>query len=250
MPGHFQPIAANMPKGSITDDTEQAILVGELLVEGNGPHRTGHLAQRLDRVGAMMAGPGSAGLAWAIDQTRRYRNDPRRPLKRSCFKHHQWCSDAHQHRVGIAADVANLSVLSPLLVQACQVTHNTTLNFQCGGGGGVRKHQRHGFGRGKLNLGQQIAQRGSAWSPGLPGVYVFGGSVGRSISVDSDNALLADLLYDVIGTSVCRRSRWWSRVRAGAASGAVGELSAFDALCMAASPAATPTPSRRFLGDV
>ncbi|WP_256740225.1 ADP-ribosylglycohydrolase family protein, partial [Pseudomonas sp. K5002] len=27
-----QPIAPNMPKGSITDDTEQAILVGQLLV--------------------------------------------------------------------------------------------------------------------------------------------------------------------------------------------------------------------------
>jgi ADP-ribosylglycohydrolase len=32
----LQPIAANMPKGSITDDTEQAILVGQLLIEGKG----------------------------------------------------------------------------------------------------------------------------------------------------------------------------------------------------------------------
>ena len=31
-----QPIAPNMPKGSITDDTEQALLMGRLLVEGGG----------------------------------------------------------------------------------------------------------------------------------------------------------------------------------------------------------------------
>jgi ADP-ribosylglycohydrolase len=39
-PGH--PIAAGMPAGSVTDDTEQAVLLGRLLVRGNGaidPHQ-------------------------------------------------------------------------------------------------------------------------------------------------------------------------------------------------------------------
>ena len=36
-----------MPAGSITDDTEQAILVGELLVEGQGRIEPTVLAQRL-----------------------------------------------------------------------------------------------------------------------------------------------------------------------------------------------------------
>jgi ADP-ribosylglycohydrolase len=45
--GPLQPIAANMPKGSITDDTEQAILVGELLVEGAGPDRAGECSRNV-----------------------------------------------------------------------------------------------------------------------------------------------------------------------------------------------------------
>src|SRR5580693_2534965 len=39
-PGH--PIAAGMPAGSVTDDTEQAVLLGRLLVAGHGtvdPHQ-------------------------------------------------------------------------------------------------------------------------------------------------------------------------------------------------------------------
>src|SRR5471030_2056738 len=41
--GPDQPIAANMPKGSITDDTEQAILVGQLLIEGEGDRKSTRL---------------------------------------------------------------------------------------------------------------------------------------------------------------------------------------------------------------
>ena len=54
-----------------------------------------------------------------------------------------------------------------------------------------------------LNLGQQIAQQAEAH-----GHWVAGGRIAsriswaRSIGVDSDKALLADVLYDVIGTSV------------------------------------------------
>ncbi|GAB2553518.1 ADP-ribosylglycohydrolase family protein [Kribbella endophytica] len=42
-----QPLAAGMPAGSITDDTEQAILLGRLVVEGNGLVDGHELARRL-----------------------------------------------------------------------------------------------------------------------------------------------------------------------------------------------------------
>jgi ADP-ribosylglycohydrolase len=42
-----QPLAAGMPAGSITDDTEQAILLGWLVVEGNGLVDGHELARRL-----------------------------------------------------------------------------------------------------------------------------------------------------------------------------------------------------------
>jgi len=60
--GPLQPIAANMPKGSITDDTEQAILVGELLVEGKGRIEPAILAQRLIEWEAEMQAKGSQDL--------------------------------------------------------------------------------------------------------------------------------------------------------------------------------------------
>jgi len=60
--GPDQPIAANMLKGSITDDTEQAILVGQLLVEGEGRIEPSLLAQRLIEWEADMQAKGSQDL--------------------------------------------------------------------------------------------------------------------------------------------------------------------------------------------
>ena len=60
--GPDQPIAANMLKGSITDDTEQAILVGQLLVEGEGRIEPSLLAQRLIEWEAAMQAKGSQDL--------------------------------------------------------------------------------------------------------------------------------------------------------------------------------------------
>ncbi|MEV6285478.1 ADP-ribosylglycohydrolase family protein [Kribbella sp. NPDC051770] len=42
-----QPLAAGMPAGAITDDTEQALLLGRLVVEGNGVVDGHELARRL-----------------------------------------------------------------------------------------------------------------------------------------------------------------------------------------------------------
>jgi ADP-ribosylglycohydrolase len=44
-PGH--PIAAGMPAGAVTDDTEQAVMLGRLLVRGGGQVDPGELAQAL-----------------------------------------------------------------------------------------------------------------------------------------------------------------------------------------------------------
>ena len=57
-----QPIAPNMPAGAITDDTEQAMLVGELLVAGQGHIDPTGLAQRLIDWEAAMRAKGSQDL--------------------------------------------------------------------------------------------------------------------------------------------------------------------------------------------
>ena len=59
-PGH--PIAAGMPAGAVTDDTEQAVLLGRLLVAGGGVVDPGELAHALIRWEADMAERGSLDL--------------------------------------------------------------------------------------------------------------------------------------------------------------------------------------------
>ncbi|MGH3194874.1 MAG: ADP-ribosylglycohydrolase family protein [Streptosporangiaceae bacterium] len=59
-PGH--PIAAGLPAGAITDDTEQAVLLGRLLVKGNGTVDPRELAEALVRWERTMAERGSLDL--------------------------------------------------------------------------------------------------------------------------------------------------------------------------------------------
>src|ERR1700758_2460980 len=59
-PGH--PIAAGLPAGSVTDDTEQAVLLGRLLVAGHGTIDPRELAEALVRWEHDMAERGSLDL--------------------------------------------------------------------------------------------------------------------------------------------------------------------------------------------
>jgi ADP-ribosylglycohydrolase len=59
-PGH--PIAAGLPAGSITDDTEQAVLLGRLLVKGHGTVDPRELADALVHLERDMAARGSLDL--------------------------------------------------------------------------------------------------------------------------------------------------------------------------------------------
>jgi ADP-ribosylglycohydrolase len=59
-PGH--PIAAGLPAGTVTDDTEQAVLLGKLLVKGHGTVDPRELAQALVSLERDMAARGSLDL--------------------------------------------------------------------------------------------------------------------------------------------------------------------------------------------
>lgn len=235
--GPLQPIAANMPKGSITDDTEQAILVGELLVEGKGRIEPAVLAQRLIEWEAEMQAKGSQDLLGP---------STKRAIEMILAGHSP--EEAGRYGttngaamritpVGIAADVADPERFIAAVVQACQVTHNTTLGISSAAAvAAVVSAGINGLDLGEaLNLGQQVAQQAEAH-----GHWVAGGRIAsriswaRSISVESDPVLLADLLYDVIGTSVASQESVVVSF-ALAQQVAVGEMTPFDALCMAAS---------------
>jgi ADP-ribosylglycohydrolase len=229
-----QPIAPNMPAGSVTDDTEQAILVGELLVQGQGTIEPAILAQRLIDWEASMRAKGSQDLLGpstkrAIDmilaghtpeESGRYGTTNGAAMRIT--------------PVGIAADVNDSVRFVQSVIQACQVTHNTTLGISsaaavAAGINGVDLGEA-------LSIGTQIAQQTESH-----GHWVAGGRIStriswaRTLSVGSgDTALFADLLYELIGTSVASQESVVVSF-ALAQRVAVGELTALDALCLAAS---------------
>jgi ADP-ribosylglycohydrolase len=167
--GPLQPIAANMPKGSITDDTEQAILVGELLVEGKGRIEPAILAQRLIEWEAEMQAKGSQDLLGP---------STKRAIEMILAGHSP--EEAGRYGttngaamritpVGIAADVADPERFIAAVVQACQVTHNTTLGISSAAAvAAVVSAGINGMDLGEaLNLGSaNRSASGSAWSLG------------------------------------------------------------------------------------
>lgn len=232
-----QPIAPNMPKGSITDDTEQAILVAQLLVDGNGDIDPNTLAQRLIAWEAVMQAKGSQDLLGP---------STKRAIEMILAGHSPEESGRYGTTngaamriapVGIAADISRPDLFIKAVVQACQVTHNTSLGIASAAAvaavissGLSGKKLEHA-----LNAGTEMA-----YIAEHHGHWVAGGRIGprirwaRHASHECNPDNLGDLLYDVIGTSVASQE---SVVAAFALAQRVasGSLSSFNALCIAAS---------------
>ncbi|POM13588.1 ADP-ribosylglycohydrolase [Pseudomonas sp. WP001] len=236
--GPDQPIAPNMPAGSITDDTEQAILVGELLVEGRGTIEPGVLAQRLIDWEASMRAKGSQDLLGP---------STKRAIDMILAGHTPAVSGRYGTTngaamritpVGIAADVSDPAQFIRAVIQACQVTHNTSLGIASAAAvAAVVSAGINGVDLGEaLNIGTQVAQQAEHH-----GHWVAGGrmstriSWARTLSVGSgDTALFTDLLYELIGTSVASQESVVVSF-ALAQQVASGDMNAFEALCLAAS---------------
>jgi len=235
--GPDQPIAPNMLAGSITDDTEQAILVAELLIEGAGHIDPSDLAQRLIDWEVVMEAKGSQDLLGpstkrAIEMIL----SGHTPEEAGRFGTTNGAA-MRITPVGIAANISDPQRFIELVVQACQVTHNTTLGISSAAAvAGVVSAGING-----LSLSDALATGVMAARLGeRHGHWVAGGRIAarmlwaQTLCVDCDNVLLPELLYNVIGTSVASQE---SVVAAFALAQQVasGRLLAFDALCMAAS---------------
>ncbi|MGP4016548.1 ADP-ribosylglycohydrolase family protein [Saccharopolyspora sp. 5N708] len=122
-----QPIAPNMPAGSVTDDTEQAMLVADLLLEGGGHINARRLADRLlaweqdmRRRGSLdLLGPSTKRAVDAvvagtpIDETGRFGTTNGAAMRIA--------------PVGVVAPVDDLAGLVDLVVEASWVTHSTSV---------------------------------------------------------------------------------------------------------------------------
>jgi ADP-ribosylglycohydrolase len=119
------PLAAGMPAGSVTDDTEQALLIARLLIEGDGRVDPAELARQL--------------LAWEKSVRERGSLDLLGPSTRRAIAELLAGADIDLAGrlgatngaamriapVGIATPCGDLDVLVDRVVEASRVTHNT-----------------------------------------------------------------------------------------------------------------------------
>jgi ADP-ribosylglycohydrolase len=124
-----QPIAPSMPAGSITDDTEQAILLARLLIDGHGTVEPNVFAEAL--------------LGWEADMVRRGSADLLGPSTKLALSRLQDGVPAEEAGrtgttngaamrvapVGIATPSGNLHTLVDAVAATARVTHNTSLGI-------------------------------------------------------------------------------------------------------------------------
>jgi len=119
------PIAAGLPAGSITDDTEQALLLGHLLVETGGRVPAGEWAERLaawedrmrERGSLDLLGPSTRAAIAAI----RAGADPAEAGRGGTTNG----AAMRIAPVGIALPSRDLRALVDLVAEACRPTHDT-----------------------------------------------------------------------------------------------------------------------------
>ncbi len=206
-PGH--PIAAGMPAGAVTDDTEQAVLLGRLLVTGHGTIDPRELAEALVRWEADMAGRGSLDLLGPSTKRAVTAVLAGTPPEEAGASGDTNGAAMRIAPVGIAVPVDVVDDGLPALVDqveaASRVTHNTGIALAgaaavaaavsaCVSGAGIAeatevavRAARLGAGRGYWVAGADVAAR-IEWAVGLV--------AGR------DQAEAAELIYTLVGTSL------------------------------------------------
>ena len=201
-----QPIAPSMPAGSVTDDTEQALLVAGLIVKGAGHIDPRELAERL--------------LAWEDDMRARGSLDLLGPSTKTALEAVRGGADIDSTGktgttngaamrvtpVGIANPTADALAFADAVYESCRVTHDTVQGFQSAAlvaaavslavdGAVVREALE-----GAVDLVEGLPPRG-AWSPRANVVSRArtGVALARSSISDRD---LPDAIRAQIGTSV------------------------------------------------
>lgn len=201
-----QPIAPSMPAGSVTDDTEQAILVGELLLAGQG-----HIDPQ-DFALALME--------WERTMIERGSRDLLGPSTKAALVALQaGASTSESGKYGTtngsAMRIAPVGIAYPLggglmdaVVEACCVTHNTGLGIS--GAAAIATGVSAGIdGLGASDMDEVLERMVSAAGEGERlGNWVAGGSIPqrfvnlRSFTKHLSQQGFCDYLYDVVGTSV------------------------------------------------
>ena len=201
-PGH--PIADGLPAGSVTDDTEQAVLLGRLLVRGRGIIDPHELAQAL--------------VSWERDMAARGSLDLLGPSTKRAIA--AVVAGVSPEEAGAAGDTngaamrvtpvgiafpPDLPALVDRVVAASYVTHNTGLALA--GAAAVAAAVSAGLDGAGIGAATAFAVDAAGMAAGR-GRWVAGADVGARIEwatglvAGRDRAEAAELIYTLAGTSV------------------------------------------------
>jgi ADP-ribosylglycohydrolase len=230
--GPRQRIAAGMPAGSITDDTEQAVLLAELLIDGNGTVDPSTLAERLLAWEQRMRERGSLDLLGPSTKAALIRLGEGLPADEAGRTGSTNGAAMRITPVGIAADASHLSSFVDSVARTSAPTHNTGLGIAAAAAVGAAVSA--GVGGATLPEAVEVAVA-AATEGGRRGYWVAGGSIAARLrwALPYLAALGADArdeaLIEVIGTSVAAQES----VVAALALAATGD-DPWDTLCRAA----------------
>ncbi|MET8473882.1 ADP-ribosylglycohydrolase family protein [Streptomyces sp. NPDC006422] len=201
------PVSAGMPAGSVTDDTDQAVIVARLIIEGGGQVDPLRFAEELLSWEKEMKAKGSFDLLGpstkaALDAVARG-TDPKEAGK------HGTTNGAAMRvtPVGIAFSYApgDTDAFLDRVVESCQVTHDTTVGIA--GASAVAAAVSTGIAGGTLDDVFEAAVAASA-AGSRRGHWIAGASVSariaavRDLVAGLDEAAALDRIDALIGTSV------------------------------------------------
>ncbi|PAU75172.1 ADP-ribosylglycohydrolase family protein [Halomonas salipaludis] len=200
-----QPIAPNMPAGSITDDTEQAILVADLLIEGRGRIAPIALANRL--------------IAWEDRMRERGSLDLLGPSTKRAIELIVAGTSPHEAGrfgatngaamritpVGIAFDIDDEERLLEAVCEASCVTHNTNLGIASAAAvaAAISAGLNGASPREALDAGVRLAERAEAYGFWIAGALIAPRITwARKLVRNCDDREVIEQIHDLVGTSV------------------------------------------------
>jgi ADP-ribosylglycohydrolase len=199
------PLAAGRPAGSVTDDTEQALLLAGLLIEGGGRADPAELARRL--------------LAWEEAMRLRGSLDLLGPSTRLALAELQAGADIENAGrlgttngaamriapVGVATPAADLGLLVDRVVEASLVTHNTGVALA--GAAAVAAAVSAGIDGATVAEATALAATAARAAAGR-GHWVAAADVGARITwaagltAGRDLGAAGTVIYELVGTSL------------------------------------------------
>jgi ADP-ribosylglycohydrolase len=228
-----QPIAPGMPAGSITDDTEQALLLAGLLIDGAGCVDATAFADALERWEADMVRRGSADLLGPSTKRALQRLRAGEPPDEAGRDGTTNGAAMRVTPVGIAVPHTDQDALLDTVVQASRVTHNSSIGIAAAAA--VAAAVSAGVAGADLATALDAAE-GAAAAGATRGHWAAGGDVAarirwaRGFVHGLGRADLGAAVADVIGTSVAAQE---SVVAAFALAEALGD-DPVEALTLAA----------------